>query len=245
MQTMSNMRTERSHPARQYGATLMEFAIIFPVAALFVLGLIQAGFIYMAKLNLNHATFQAARIGSLHNANIGKMREALVRGLIPFHQNNFDTNNTTRLAQAYAKAQLDAIHPLHPLKIERLSPSANTFNDFGVLDPATGVKYIPNDNLEWRTTTVGANSQQNLRDANLLKLRVVYGYELKVPLMAGVIRRVMCGGQSGVEAWGNVSPLNAVYLPTPSPTNPCIYYIQGRIPIESTAIVDMQSRAQQ
>mgnify|MGYP006913921279 CR=1 FL=1 len=29
------------------------------------LGLVQAGFIYMAKLQVNHATFQAARLGSL------------------------------------------------------------------------------------------------------------------------------------------------------------------------------------
>jgi TadE-like protein len=227
----------------QRGATLMEFVILFPVAVLFVLGLIQAGFLYMAKLNLNHATFQAARIGSLHHASESAMREALLRGLIPFHQNSFESNDNKRLLAAYTKASVENVNPLSRAKVERLSPSAHSFKDFGVKDAKTGVTYIPNDNLEWRSSAPGANSKQNLRDANLLKLRVVYGYELKVPLMAGVIRRVMCGGQAGPEAWANVAVWQAVYTPA---NEACWrYYLQGRMPIESTAIVDMQSRAHQ
>lgn len=224
---------------RQRGATLMEFAIVFPIAVLLVLGLIQAGFIYMAKLTLNHATFMAARVGATHNANVGTMRTALLRGLIPFTQNSFETNNSARLAVALAKAQtVEAL----ATKLERLNPSPQSFTDFGVKDPKVKSTYIPNDNLEWRSDTLGKQSQQNLRDANLLKIRVVYGYELKVPLMAGIIRRVMCSGASAVEAWGDVSVLESTY----KLTNPnCAYFLLGRLPIESTAIVEMQSPAYQ
>lgn len=230
--------------SRQHGATLMEFTILFPVAVLFVLAMVQAGFVYMAKLNLNHATFQAARIGSMHNASESTMRAALVRGLIPFYQDSFEGNDSARLAAAWAKAKLDDVNPLRRALVERLSPSAHSFKDFGVKDAKSGVTYIPNDNLEWRSNMLGASSRQNLRDANLLKLRVVYGYELKVPLMAAVIRRVMCGGQAGPEAWGNVSGWEAAYKFGADPV--CVrYYLQGRLPIESTAIVDMQSRAHQ
>lgn len=231
-------------PTQQRGATLMEFVIVLPVAMLFVLGLIQTGFIYMAKLHLNHATFMAARVGSQHNANEATMRNALLRGLSPFYQNSFETNDNLRLASAWLATQADNT-PVQPwrVKLERLSPSANSFKDFGVKDPKTGVSYIPNDNLEWRSQQVGATSQQNLRDANLLKLRVVYGYELKVPLMAGIVRRIMCSGQAGPEAWGNVAVWESVY--TPANENCLRYYLWDRIPIETTAIVEMQSRAQQ
>lgn len=229
---------------RQRGATLMEFVIVFPIAALLVLALIQAGFIYMAKLTLNHATFMAARVGATHNADVGEMRTALVRGLIPFHQNNFETNDSKRLASAWLGAQGENLNPLTRASLDRLNPSNQSFADFGVNDPKLkGVTYIPNDNLEWRSTTLGTQSQQNLRDANLLKIRVVYGYQLKVPLMAGVIGRVMCSGEIGVEAWGNVSLLQSVY--TPAQLNCIRYYLQGRLPIESTAIVEMQSPAYQ
>ncbi len=226
---------------RQSGATLMEFVIVFPIAALLVMGLIQAGFVYMAKLTLNHATFMAARVGSTHNANTGKMREALLRGLIPFYQNNFETNDSTRLLKAWGEVELkEKINPL--TKLERLNPSSKSFSDFGVKDPKINSTYIPNDNLEWRANTLGTQSQQNLRDANLLKIRVVYGYELKVPLMAGIIRRVMCSGESAVEAWGDVSIFQSVY---PLANQNCAYYLLGRMPIESTAIVEMQSPAYQ
>lgn len=225
---------------RQRGATLMEFVIVFPLAALLVLGLIQAGFVYMAKLTLNHATFMAARVGATHNADKGVMREALNRGLIPFYQNNFETNDSKRLALALATVKLQHANPLIRPELTVLNPSKQSFADFGVKDPKVKATYIPNDNLEWRTSAVGAQSQQNLRDANLLKIRVVYGYELKVPLMAGIIGRVMCSGESGVEAWGNVSVLESVYkLVNPK----CLYYLKGRLPIESTAIVEMQSPA--
>lgn len=228
----------------QRGATLMEFVIVFPLAALLVMGLIQAGFVYMAKLTLNHATFMAARVGATHNADAGTMRTALIRGLIPFKQNNFETNDSQRMAAALAELTLkDDLIPWKRPKLDRLNPSPQSFADFGVQDPKLkGVTYIPNDNLEWRTSTLGKQSQQNLRDANLLKIRVVYPYELKVPLMAGIIGRVMCSGESGVEAWGNVSILESVYkLANPN----CLYYLNGRLPIESTAIVEMQSPAYQ
>lgn len=227
---------------RQRGATLMEFVIVFPIAALLVLALIQAGFIYMAKLTVNHATFMAARIGATHNADMGEMRTALVRGLIPFKQNNFETNDSQRMAVALAELKLkDELLPWARVKLDRLNPSAQSFADFGVKE-AKKPTYIPNDNLEWRTNTLGTQSQQNLRDANLLKIRVVYPYELKVPLMAGLIGRVMCSGDAHVEAWGNVSILESVYkLANPN----CLYYLKGRLPIESTAIVEMQSPAYQ
>lgn len=228
---------------RQRGVSLMEFAIVFPIAALLVLALIQAGFVYMAKLTLNHATFMAARIGATHNADTDAMRTALVRGLIPFRQNNFQANDSQRMATALLELNVEDKIPWKRAKLDRLNPSAQSFADFGVKDAkVTNKTYIPNDNLEWRSNTLGKQSQQNLRDANMLRIRVVYPYELKVPLMAGLISRVMCSGEIGVEAWGNVSILESVYkLANPN----CLYYMNGRLPIESTAIVEMQSPAYQ
>lgn len=237
------MHLPRPRPAAR-GITLVEFVIVFPLATLFVLSLIQVGMIYMAKTTLNHATFMTARIGSLHNASESAMREALIRGLTPFYQDNTLTNDTERLARAYARSKL-MNGAANPLKAELavLNPSKQVYDDFGVKDPKTRVTYIPNDNLEWRHLTVGSTSKVHIRDANLLKIRVVYGYELKVPLIAGVLARVMCGGSIGVEAYGNVQPWDALFGVASST---CLkYYMRGLIPLESHAIVEMQSRAVQ
>lgn len=225
----------------QRGASLIEFVIVFPVAAVFVLGLIQAGFMYMAKINVNHATFMAARAGALHQANPAIIRAALLRGLSPFYQDSGVASDPERLMRASAAAMLDNAMPWRP-DVAVLSPSAEAFQDFGVRDPVRRVTYIPNDNLESRNqAVVGPRSGLNIRDANLLKIRVVYGYELKVPLMAGVLRRVMCSGNSGVAGFGNVGWFQAI-----APASPhCLrYYMNGRVPIESYAIIEMQTRAE-
>jgi hypothetical protein len=222
---------------RQRGASLVEFVIVFPVAVLFVLALIQVGFMYMAKLSLNHATFMAARAGALNNARMDPIQRTLIRGLSPFYQDSSVDDDVRRLLAANLRARLDAV-PF--LNITLLSPSAEAFADFGVRDAARRVTYIPNDNLEWRSDTVGTRSGMNIRDANLLKIRVVYGYELKVPLMATILRWTMCGGgSSAVPAWGDGSLLGGI---APMSAHCLRYYSFGRVPIESFAIVEMQSR---
>lgn len=235
--------TRRPRPAPRprrplRGASLIEFVIVFPVAVLLVLGMIQMGMIYMARITLNHAVFMAAREGAMHHASASVMREALARGLLPFYQDNTNTNPVTRLLAARARYTADSL--LHPPALQVLNPSPAAFQDFGVTDPATKAVYIPNDNLQWRSNAVGSKSKLNIRDANLLKVRVVYGYEMKVPLVAGIIRRVMCGGSIGVDAWGNIPLWQAV---EPASTDCLKYYLFNRMPIESTAIVEMQSAA--
>ncbi|MBQ0933158.1 TadE/TadG family type IV pilus assembly protein [Ideonella alba] len=225
----------------QQGASLVEFVIVFPFAVLFMLGLIQVGFVFMAKTTLNHATFMAARVGATHNASRSAMNEALARGLSPFYQDGSHRNDHTRLALALAQAKVDSLL-FSDLTV--LSPSPEAFADFGVRDPVKGVTYIPNDNLAFRSQAVQPKSKMNLRDANLLKIKVVYGYEMKVPLMAGVVRRVMCGGDAGVDAWGDVSITESTFGLS-HPVLCARYYQRGRLPIEAYALVEMQSPAYQ
>jgi len=221
---------------RQAGATLVEFVIVFPLAALFVLAIIQFGLIYMAKLQLNHATFMAARIGAMNHASKDAITRQLYLNLNPFYEDGGTTDDVTRVRNAKYRAQADA---LLNLRVTVLNPSSEAFADFGLDDPVGKVRYIPNDNLEFRDMAVGASSKENIRDANLLKIKAVYGYEMKVPLIAGILKRIMCGGSTGVTAWQGDG--------LPKGGTDCFFYMQDppRIPLESFAIVEMQSRAEQ
>ncbi|MEK8031080.1 TadE family protein [Ideonella sp. DXS29W] len=251
----------RKNFRRQRGVSMVEFVIVFPVAALFVLTLIQVGFIYMAKSTLNNATFMAARAGALNNANMTVITDALKRGLIPFYQDSSITNDVQRMTLAYMNPNplrnsvlTDAFGPKPwRTQVTLLSPSSDTFADYGVRDNVKRVTYIPNDNLQYRrqditgagTSIAGSRSKVNIRDANLLKLKVVYGYELKVPLVGYVLRSVMCGsGGTGAAAWGDTNIIESIEHGSISyckymPTNDSVH-----IPIESYAIVEMQSRAE-
>lgn len=218
------------------GVSTVEFVVVFPVALLVVLCVIQFGFLYMGKLTLNHATFMAARHGATVNGNEAAIRSAVVRGLVPFYQDSTNADDATRITQAHGRAQVDQ---LAFLQVTRISPNARTFADFGV--DINGQRQIPNDNLRWRNTEVGAHSGVNIQDANLLKIKVVYGYELKVPLMATLLRTLMCGGgQMPMQGLGgDVTPAQAL----PGRTRDCAFYVAGRVPIESFAVIEMQSPA--
>jgi hypothetical protein len=209
--------------------------IVGPIAILITFLIIQAGMLYMAKLTLNNATFMAARYGATQNAKMSEIQSSLAKGLIPFYQNASNNNPLTRIPMALAYAEGAVLNPLI-VKIEILSPSQEAFDTYGIQDGST--TYIPNDNLEFRTPTPMNKASISIRDANILRIKVTYGYELKVPLMQNLLKRIMCGnGNSGVQAWDGRVPLMPLDLPN------CAYYEQGRIPIVSYATVQMQSNA--
>jgi Flp pilus assembly protein TadG len=228
----------RPGPSRQSGMTMVEFAIVSPIAFLLVLAIIQLGLMFSAKQILNEATFVAARAGSVQNATTSSMQDALAGALLPFYQDTTETTAATRLAKAViaATADLTAAN----LTITVLNPSADVFSDFGLTD-ANNHTYIPNDSLEWRDYTVrGSKSQLTIQDANALKIRVIYAYQLKVPLMQSVLKSVLCGFDSGLNVTGRGGS------PVASAASDCaLYYSRGRVPLVAYATVQMQTPAWQ
>ncbi|HKT73545.1 MAG TPA: TadE family protein [Steroidobacteraceae bacterium] len=242
MKSMTDRGTAR-RSRLQKGATMVEFALVMPVAILLVLGIIQMGLMYSAKEMLNEATFQGARAGSLHHADVDSIKKAMARAMVPFYQDNTTSDDLERVAVATIKALADfqCDDPTKPcsLKIEILNPTPEVFADFGVTsNQSQGHTYIPNDNLEIRPHDVkGPTSGVSIQDANTLKIRVTYGYPLAVPLMRQMFGAIMCGAKSGIDAFG-------VQSLTPATSDDCRdFYSQGRVPLVAYATVQMQTPA--
>jgi Flp pilus assembly protein TadG len=224
----------RRGPTRQAGVSMVEFAIVSPIALLIVMGLVQLGLSFTAKQLLNEATFVAARAGAVQNAQRSAMQDAFNVAMVPFYQNAFTTDAATRISQALKDAKQDLTS--ENLTITVLNPSADVFSDFGLQD-AEGNTYIPNDNLEYRDSTPGNDSGLSIQEANTLKIRVTYAYPIKVPLMQYVFSSVMCATDTGIDVWGRGGG---------TPSSDCAnYYSRGRMPIVAYATVQMQTRAQQ
>ena len=231
----------------QRGMSITEFVIVTPFALLVVLGLIQLGLIFAAKQIVNEAAFVAARTGAVQNAQVGPMTDTLVKALIPFYQDTTIIDDAKRLRSALQGARADLTVPGSPdaaipgrLDISVLNPNADAFHDFGLTD-SNNQTYIPNDSLDYRDHSVrGPTSGLSIQDANVLKIRVTYAYQLKVPLMQSVFKSVMCGFDSGVNAFGRGHGL----FTGVGTAQDCIqYYLQGRVPIVTYATVQMQSPA--
>jgi hypothetical protein len=149
---------------------------------------------FHAKSSLNYATFEAARVGSVNHAQMAAITAGLQRALVPYYGGG---TTATELAQSYAKVVAD--FATGPVRIEILSPTRESFDDYA--SPALAAKLgvsgrvIPNANLGFikcPPDNTGCNSDpqtnrsgQTLLDANLLKLRVTYGIpkEKQMPLV--------------------------------------------------------------
>lgn len=199
------------------GSSMVEFVIVAPLLAGIGLGTVQAGLVYHGKTILNYATFEAARTGAVHNAKLGPMRFELGTRLAPIHGGDGSSDKAAEaIADSLAEIALLQDSLTH---IEVLNPTREAFNHFKVLSRESGVEVIPNSHLRHQSQAVDPVSGVNLQDANLLKIRVTYGFELKVPLVSHLVGAVMT----------RVDPEHAHY------------YATGRLPISSVATVRMQS----
>jgi hypothetical protein len=189
---------------------MVEFAVVSPVLLLIGLGLIQVGLVFQAKSGLSFALQEAARSGSENNANPDSVRDGLLRGLVPFMGGG---RNATEIATTLTAAGAEFARGTAEgwIRMKQLSPTPQSFTDWqkpSVDDSGNAVTEIPNANLAMlrcklqpnagtagvKASTacsagevIGANSQQTLADANLLKLQLTYGVKLGVPLINRIV----------------------------------------------------------
>jgi hypothetical protein len=224
---------------------MIEFAIVTPLAVLLIFAIIEFGLVYIAKLNLNHATFMAAREAATKGGTEREVKESLIKGLIPLYQDASINDPSARISKAYAvsyaKNQNIDIRQGLESSVKRLSPTKEAFADFGLKD-RNGKIYIPNDNLMWRKSgsanSPGSRSGMTLQEANLLKVKVEYGYMPKTDIVRTVIKNVMCARGEGLEAFGSEIPI----WQKKGDIDDCLkYYMHGRIKLVSYATVHMQS----
>lgn len=180
----------------------------------------QAGLIYHGKTTLNYATFEAARQGAVNHAQFDSIKDELTFRLAPLHGGD---GTVAKAAQAIAKAKATSLLPART-NIRILNPTPEAFDDWGEMSIDAGVRAIPNSHLRHRTAdrnTIGALSGLNLHDANLLKIKVTHGFEMKIPLVSTVIAKGMM-------------------LFDADNTH---YYLQNQLPITSVVTVRMQNEA--
>lgn len=201
----------------QHGATLVEFSIVAPIVLFVGMATVQAGLIYHGKTTLNYATFEAARAGAVNNAQLSVMREELGIRLAPIQGGD---GTAERALIAIAKSSV-AVQNIVNTQVLVLNPTQAAFDDWGVISRESNRRVIPNSHLRHRDYTVGDSSSLNLRDANLLKIEVTHGLELKVPVVGHFLTKALL----------TIDPENASF------------YVRNRLPLTSVATVRMQSEA--
>lgn len=200
---------------RAAGQSMVELLIVAPVVFFLILMVIQLVLLYRMKATLDYAALMAARAGAVSGLDRGDMREAFAKGMMPLY-----TRKTGRAAIEGALIRTRADLLLHG-RITVINPTRAAWDEFRERQ-YDGQYALPNDTLAFRSNAVG-RSGVNVQDANLLKVKVEYNAPLVVPFVGWVL-----GGRSRYLEAGTFesSPLNR---------------LTGRLPIESYAIVRMQS----
>jgi outer membrane protein OmpA-like peptidoglycan-associated protein len=148
------------------------------------------------------------------------VQTAYARALIPLYGGG---TSSAELSESLAKATADLAGNV---KIELLNPTKESFDDWNdaALQAKYGKRAIPNSGLSYKDPAqIKTNSGQNIHDANLIKLKITQGYELKVPLASTMLQFMM--------KWGD----------TEKDDFTTSLYDKRRIPIVTNVTLEMQS----
>lgn len=211
-----NPRLRPYNPRRAAsGQSMVEFIIAAPVLLFLILSIVQFVLLYRIKATLDYAALEAARAGAVHGADKGEMKNGLARGMTPLFAHK---TSVTELETAYVKSKAEmALFG----KVEVINPTRSAWNEHK--EKQYNGKYaLPNDSLAFRSDSIG-RSGVSVQDANILKIRVTYQAPLVVPFVSWVLK--------GKSEYLKSDTFEG------SPLNP----ITDRLPIESYAIVRMQS----
>jgi len=218
---------------------MVETVVILFVTLLLLLGIIQFGLIYHAKIALDYAAFEAARAGAVNHADHRAIEFALARGLAPLYTSVSESDSTQDQVLSVKAARDRVMDDIRNGRacIERLNPGQTAFNAYGVSGEAGDYQglMIPNGNLGFRDATPANGAGVSIQDANLLKLRVTYCYPLYVPLISTVLKRLQ-----GVEQ--DPDPVPGWVPPRLGDFHAGCYRNDG-IPLVAQAMVRMQSAA--
>lgn len=203
---------------KQGGAAMVEFIVTAPVLLGLGLGTVQAGLVYHGNTVLNYATFETARTGAVNHALLAPMMDELGARLAPLEGGD---GSAGKAGEAITRSRLAALAQQDVFThIEILNPSLEAFNHFKVSSRESGQNVIPNSHLRHQPEDdVDPVSGVNIQDANLLKIRVTHGFDLKVPGIRQLVGTVM----------SRIDPQHTHY------------YMAGKLPLVSVATVRMQS----
>ena len=183
----------------------------------------------------------------MNNLNRGSIWFGLVRGMMPLYTSG-EPIEAAGLAKRWGHTNVDLISSSC---IEVLNPTHQSFVDWGLIEfngPNRYIYQIPNDTLRYRkpleydkadkinpikTTPLpneglrGHFSKKTLPEANVLHLRVHYGYSLTIPIVNSII---LAGYKATIYASGRV--------PTKFEN---IMLGNGKLPLSAEGVVGMQT----
>ena len=188
-------RTPRSARASESGQAVVEAAIILPAMIFLLLCALQVTLMQQARIMVEYAAFNAARVGVVRNMDnggtgngagtSGPMRDAAVLSILPTFGR---TDSVPNILVAKAKFEVRDLAlkalGLPQIKVAVLNPHKADFGTFG--------KHLNGQEIDFDDARPAA------APATLLSVQVRYLFELKVPFANKMIQTIWFASQLGV-----------------------------------------------
>ncbi|WNG19465.1 TadE/TadG family type IV pilus assembly protein [Cystobacter fuscus] len=187
--------------SRESGQAAVEAALIIPMMVFMVLGIIQLGMMYQARLMTEYAAYRSARAGIVNHGSCVNMHYAALFAVLPTlgptplgNPGRVDTLD--RAIQVYAEYAEEGMNSprlfhipgqLEKLRVEVLNPKRSQISGlFSTYGDAMKAQEIDYDDV--RDDTIVA--------ANLLTVRITYFYEMRIPFANWLIHGWFMGFDS-------------------------------------------------
>jgi TadE-like protein len=144
------------------GQAVVEAAIVLPAFLCLLLCTIQLTQLQQARLVLEYAAFNAARVGIVHDVESGAMREAAVLSILPSWGRTDSWEALLRTLVAFETSKRPG---LETMRIRVLEPHKDAFAKYGA--------HLAGHEIDF--------DDARAADATLLSIEVRYLYELRVP----------------------------------------------------------------
>lgn len=158
---------------------MMETMLVMPIMLVIGFGIVHGGLVFQAQSNLEYAALMAARVGAASNIDINKM----------ITEAEYRMRATTSVD---GEDQAAIIDELSHFSITVLNPTVGIFDSCGrqpTYDPGNcfslGICEIPYFGLQFYDRTNPSNDCNgvSIQDANILRIRVSYTYDSKIPFL--------------------------------------------------------------
>ena len=200
--TIRTLRHRRSTPSpyRQRGVGLLGVTFASVLVILFGMVIVQFGMLYVVRHHFNHAVFMAARAGASAHANIETIQQTYIHALVPLvgGGQSIDELIAARIrAKDVVTGRNDGGDNPHRsyARIVLENPTPESFSNWNSpllqYTIGGGSRVIPHTGRGLHASDSRSLSSQSFREANLIRLRVIQGYQPTVPWMGWLYLRYL------------------------------------------------------
>lgn len=192
---------------RQAGVSMMETMLVMPIMLIIGFGIVHAGLVYQAQANLEYAALMAARVGAASSIDVAAMKdEAEYRMRATTGVDGSDPDTVTQVRDDIT------VTVINPTQQMFFSCGASPIDTNECVNPNRCE--IPYFGMQFISRTT-ACSGVSIQDANILRIRVSYTYNSRIPFM-NRIRLVGEGDRPAEEEGVTITAVATVRMQTPA-----------------------------